>query len=176
MNKKLLGIVIATLAIAMLITPALAAPAQKINFVVKTIPLNPQPTQGDDYVRFTSEGGIMHCRNQIGASIAKLWLSSDASGLPTYQGTGMSEVMWTLNQELTGPAVYKLTWTFSEGTFEGNLICTMTAVSPTAPAILSEIHGVLHGTGIFEGQTMRIEDGARPLGQPLTVTGTIIIP
>jgi hypothetical protein len=38
---------------------------------------------------------------------------------------------------------------------------------------MSDMHGVLHGSGAFEGKTL-IMDGSRPAGQPFTWIGTII--
>jgi hypothetical protein len=48
----------------------------------------------------------------------------------------------------------------------------MTAPTPTAN-ITTDLHGVLHGTGIFEGQTLMV-DGNKPIVQPFTGTETII--
>lgn len=50
----------------------------------------------------------------------------------------------------------------------------MTAPTPTAN-IITNLHGALHGTVIFEGQTSMV-DGNRPIGQPFTGIGTIIMP
>ncbi len=152
----------------------LAAPAEKVDFIAKQPPNPVQPPQGEDFVRFTTDGDTIHCRNQLGAGTIKLWYGTVASGTPAYEGTTSSVIMWNLNLKTgEGPIKYEMTWTFRGGTFEGNIDGTMIALSPTAN-IMTGAHGVLHGTGIFEGQTVILR-GERPQGQPFTWTGTILM-
>jgi hypothetical protein len=180
MNKNTVAVLVFVfLMMFAMVAPALAAPAEKVTFIAKQIPDNPQPQQGDDFVRVTTNGDIVHCRNQIGSGTIKLWLGTVATGTPNYQGETDSISMWSLNLKSepapTGPIKLEMTWTFTNGgIFEGNIVGTMTALSLTAN-IMSDMHGVLHGSGAFEGQTLKLE-GSRPAGQPFTWTGTIIIP
>jgi hypothetical protein len=178
MNKKIVGIAITLLTIAILITPAVsAAPAEKVSFIAKQMPDNPQPPQGDDFVRFTTGGDTVHCRNSIGSGTIKLWLGTTATGTPTYTGETDSITIWNLNLKTDplpkAPIKLQMIWTFTNGgVFEGNIEGTMITLSQTSN-IMSDMHGVLHGSGAFEGQTL-IMEGSRPAGQPFTWIGTII--
>ncbi len=179
MNRKILGITIALLTAALLVLPALAAPAEKVSFIAKQVPDNPQPPQGDDYVKFRTDGDTVHCRNQIGSGTIKLWIGTVASGTPTYTGVTASVISWNINLKTeplaSGPIKYEMTWTFTNGgIFEGNIIGTSESLTSSV-SIMTDLHGVLRGSGTFEGQTLLLE-GSRQPGQPFIWTGTIIMP
>jgi hypothetical protein len=183
MNKKLLGIAIATLSIALLITPALAAPAQTEHFEgwIKGGAISQQP---DDYTNFVTEGGVAHTFNLAGAGTVKIWFGktmAEAPNTPSYVGTWTTTFQGSVNtnNEGLGPVQYKMVWTFIKdgqvGTFKGNILGTMVAPLPTDNA-LTGLHGVLQGDGIFEGYKIVIEDGGRETKQPTTYTGIVQMP
>ena len=178
MNKNTVAVLVfAFLMMFAMVAPALAAPAEKVIFIAKQVGNSVPPPPADDYRKITTPGDTIHTINQLGAGTIKLWIgTTEATGTPTYQGTTNSIIMWNLNlkNDYQGVIKFEMTWTLPEGTFEGNIIGEMYAPLPNVN-VLTGLHGVLHGTGIFEGQTLMLQ-GARPLGQPFTWTGTIIIP
>jgi hypothetical protein len=183
MNKKLLGIAIATLAIAILITPALAVPAKTQYFEgwLKGGAIKPQP---EDYVNFVTDGGVAHTFNLAGKGEVRIWFGNtmaEAPSSPTYVGTWTTTFQGSVNtnNDGLGPVQYKMVWTFTKdgqvGTFKGNILGTMVAPLPTDNA-LTGLHGVLQGDGIFDGYKIVIEDGGRATGTPTTYTGFVQMP
>jgi hypothetical protein len=173
MKERIIVFALVSLMMFAVVAPVLAQPAERVSFIAKQMPNNPQPQQGDDYVKFTTPGDTVHIRNQLGAGTIKLWFGSTASGTPAYVGTTSSIIEMLVNLKTgEGPIKYEMTWTFTGGTFEGNINGKIIAPTPTAN-IMTDLHGVLQGTGVFEGQTIQLE-GSRPTGQPFTWTGTIL--
>jgi hypothetical protein len=176
MEKKLYLVagLLALLAFAAL-SPVFALPVEKVPFTGVVTGYKPQPPQGEDYRKTTTDGDTIHIINQIGAGTVKLWLGTTATtGTPTYEGTWTTTFKMNINLKTggIGPVQYKMIWTFSSGTFEGNILGTMVAPTPTSLGLIN-LHGVLQGTGIFNDQKITIEDGQRALsGGPTTYIGT----
>lgn len=179
MKKKITLIVALTVLMMLLvIAPAFASPADKVAFTGILTGYKPQPTQGEDYRKFTTNGETIHIINQIGAGTIQLWLGTTTSGTPTYEGTWTATFKVNLNLKTggEGPAMYKMIWTFLGGTFEGNILGTMVAPGPNDKGLI-DLHGILQGTGLYAEQRIMIEDGYRALeGGPTTYTGTIMTP
>ena len=177
MNTKILGIAIATLAIAMLISPALAAPVEKIPFTAEITGYRPQPQQTDEYRKvITPNGDTVHIINQIGAGTIKIWIGTTSkTGTPTYQGIWTTTFKMNLNAKSSeGPVQYQMIWTIpGYGTFEGNILGTIVAPTPADNA-LTGLHGVMQGSDLFDGQRLMIEDGWRDTGKPTTYIGTFL--
>lgn len=158
------------------LAPVLASPVEKIPFTAVVTGYKPQPPQGEDYRKTTTNGNTIHIINQIGAGTVKLWLgTTTTTGTPTYEGTWTTTFKMNINLNIDGigPVQYKMIWTFPDGTFEGNILGTMVAPTPTSLGLIN-LHGILHGTGFFDGQKITIEDGQRAIsGGPTTYIGTI---
>jgi hypothetical protein len=177
MKKNITLIVALTvLMILLVIAPVFASPAEKVVFT-GILTGTPQQ-QGEDYRKIITNGETIHIINQIGAGTIRLWLGTTTSGTPTYDGTWTATFKVNLNLKTggEGPAMYKMIWTFLDGTFEGNLLGTMVAPGPNDKGLI-DLHGILQGTGRYAEQRIMIEDGYRALaGGPTTYTGTIMTP
>ncbi len=167
MNKKY--VMLATLSlflVATAIAPVLAQPAQRQSFTATQKPNLVQPPS-PDLVSFISEGNILHYRNAIGAGTISLTIDSQTP----ISGTTSSIISVNRNLDTgIGDIKFQMTWTFSDGTFEGNILGEV-----TGPNVYPTLHGVLQGTGAYEGWTV-ILDGSKALGQPFQWTGTIEMP
>jgi len=173
MNRKILGIIVAFLALAMLTVPVMAKPAEKVTFTAIQIPIPQPPPPGSISV---SNGDIVHGKNLPGAGTIKLWIDSAPPATPTYTGTSSALLIYNINLKTgEGPVKFNMTWTFATGTFEGNILGGIADLSGPGMNAFVDCHGVLHGTGEFEGQIIQIA-GEKPVGQPFTWTGTIVIP
>ncbi len=176
--KKVTILTVALTVLMMLVAvmPALAQPTEKkIPFYAIQIPNVPPPTQPPEYSVFVTEGDTFHARNQVGAG--KLWISPNAPpSAPS--GTTSSIIIININLKTgEGDIKFEMTWTIGAGTYEGNIIGKL--VGPPYASSSAQynmyLHGVLHGTGVFEGQKIQLE-GIRLVGQPFVWTGTILTP
>ena len=74
-----------------------------------------------------------------------------------------------------GVVKFEMNWVLAGITFSGNIHGKMVGApfaSGTANYAFNDLHGVLQGP---DGQTLML-DGSKPIGQPFTWTGTIIMP
>lgn len=177
--KKKVSLIVLILGLLMLFAavPVMAAPAQKIPFTAKQTPGLPPP-QGEDYRMWVTDGYTVHVRNQKGVGTIKIWTTNIPPVAPNYQGTTSSIIDVNINLKTgEGDIKFEMTWTLPGGTFEGNILGKMVAPPFTSGAMnyAYTLHGVLQGTGDFEGQTATF-DGTKPVGQPFTWTGIIIVP
>ena len=178
MKKVAVVVLVLAISIVFAVVPVMAAPAQKVSFTAIQIPNSTPPPQGEDFRVWVTEGDTFHTRNQNGAGTIKIWTTNSLASPPNYVGTTSSKIDNNINLKTgEGMAKFQMTWTLPGGTFEGNIIGKLTAPPFTnnPMAYSQDLHGVLHGTGDFEGQTAMF-DGTKPAGQPFTWTGTIIIP
>jgi len=166
-NRKLLGLFVALMAAAMLATPVLATPAQKIAFTVKSAPVSITIVDTD-----TTPSGIIHSDASF---TGKLFGATGTEALIFSGGTVSGINVQNVNSN-TAQGVVKVHWTWhlTGGSFEGNFAGDVDGVGLTAALV--NLHGVLQGTGDFSGWTIKI-DGNKPAGlNPFAWTGTIIIP
>lgn len=163
MNRKFLVIAVALLALALLVTyvsPVFAA--TKVSVVFN--PAQPIVTTGG--TTKTTPSGIMHVKGAERTAVAKLKIGSD-----TYIGTIHVDLDYEVNpitmtttqfyhkMRMTFPAQFDLE---EEGVFEGVLKWTASYNAPwvglksVIGATLS-MHGVLQGSGGFEGCTLLVD-------------------
>jgi len=180
MNRKILAfstIAVLVLSIVLAIAPVMAQ-AEKATITIIQLPNAVQPSPTEDTNIFDTNGYIHHAFNVPTAGTAKLWINSAPPAAPTYTATTTSVNDINLNMKTgQGDSTAKVTYNLGTGTFEG-VICGKISGPPFTMGLqYYEInyHGVLHGTGQFEGQTMML-DGVKALGQPLIYTGTILTP
>ena len=152
MNKKILIIAVAFLAMAMLATPAMAK-TQKIAVThsgadISSTTATSSRSIGGDPPKFWIGHGVT-------VTIGTLTLTQDANPGETLVGTGYSELMVIKNLE-TGVIKHfaKGVWTFPGGTFEGVYRYEVTKPGPYPTWTFKLTHCILHGTGVFQGQRL----------------------
>ena len=168
---------VALLIICLSIPAAFAAPAQKIAFTARQAPAPVQP-QSPDIKVVETNGDTVHVQNlngegRINSSLAVARMN------PSYQGTTRSVIRVNLNLKTgEGNIVYEMTWTFSTGSFHGNLIGKMSAAPYTQNSFMYEqdVHGVLVGDGAFEGWKIMVDGGKVAGMAPFIWEGTIVVP
>jgi len=151
MNKKILGISVGLLVVAMLATPVMAAPATRVPVTVTlVVPSTPTPPVPPGW---TTNGDI---------NIIRDWVFSGGiatfSTLPGMTFVCYSEVHGMKNMKTKeGVAIYRSVWSLvgGGGSFEGIQICKMHGLTGGFPPYTSSsVHAVFQGTGMFEGQTI----------------------
>ena len=152
MKKKMLGIFASFLFLVILITPALASPT-KGNKVGITLTWTETNTV---YLEQKIVGNTMHFHINVYWDVE---LAID--GRPTLNGTAFTDRDLTVVLQKDGGRLvigdyYELSFPDEEGGFEGNAAIMLTGYIPIEPPIWekSKGHGLLHGTGAFEGQTI----------------------
>lgn len=160
MKKKILGVLVALLAVALLTVPVMSAPATKIEGVTLTAVVTNTPGS-----LLISDHTILHTR---GTSIGTVTLTISGQDLPgTWYSEWISRNKWSNypdpdpDPEAEVLIQSKVVLTFlGKGTFEGTTYRKIIGWSTTPPPPISYIYtrGVLHGTGNFRGQTLKIED------------------
>jgi hypothetical protein len=168
--KKITTALVSAFAFLMIfaaITPALAAPAQKIAFTVKSAPLPNSIIIVDTH---TTPSGIIHTEASFMGTLFGATGTSIFSGA-TVSGINVQNVNTNTAQ---GEVKVHWTWHLTGGSFEGNVAGDVDGVGLTAALV--NLHGVLQGRGAYSGWTIKV-DGNKPSGlQPFAWTGTIIIP
>jgi hypothetical protein len=154
MNKKILGVLVALLAVALLTVPVMGAKATKIEGVT-VITENAGAVPYEGYPRWVSDGTISHGR---GGTNPDATVTLIIPGVGTYVGAWDSEWISSANWkkdpvEIVITSIH--TMTFEEGTFEGVNQRRITG-PPLAPNSILEDHSVLQGIGIFKGWTLKI--------------------
>jgi hypothetical protein len=165
MNKKIMLVAVTVFLLAMLATPVMAEPAEKISFSATQIPSRPPPPQGDDYRMWDTAGNTHHVRNRIGAGAITL----EIEGKEPISGTTSSIFDSNTRTGEGGYLKFLMIWTFDDGTFVGNIIGKL-----TSPTTIEDMHGVLQGRDTYEGWTVLL-NGFLSTG-PFQWTGTIVMP
>ena len=148
MNRKVLVIAIVLIAIALLSTPVMATAPEKLGvfFFGGSGVLSPPEVW--------VSGNVQHGR---GATITyeRFWIGMATTPTNTWL-RGPS--LWTADYNVNlnngaGVLNYKVIIELSDGTFEGNIIFNgeFTVVGPLAKPVNCFAHGVLHGTGEYQG-------------------------
>jgi hypothetical protein len=177
MNKKILGVIVFALTVAMLATPVLAEPTkgQKAAITIEWA-----ITSGGPTLPPKETGNVTH------TTIALTWdVTLLIDGVPTYSGTATTE-----RKQLIAPAAragdrefrllndyYVLTFDGYSGTFEGNALL-QTDWSPEGNAYRYSrlCHALLQGTGVFEGQTINAKHDWRANNLPIVWPGYLLKP
>jgi hypothetical protein len=178
-NRKILGIAVVLMAVAMMAVPVMAKPATKIEGVTLTtvVKLVPDP----DATRSSTHNNIVH---NEGTSTGTATLTIPGQDLLhfDYYGIWNGRSHWTGfnapdaegSNVINGMVVLTCTDEGIDGTFEGTYH-TKNVGLPPVEGILSytEYHMVLHGTGDFQGQTLKVSYAGAP---PADLAGCLIIP
>ena len=177
MNKKILGVLVALLAVALLTVPVMGKPASKI----EPVTLNAEnivqvPDEG--YPRLVGHGTISHSKgisyntvpNSVTLTIGVITLHGDWTG--EWIGKGkISENPAETEVLIMG----KIVLTFPGGTFEGTVHRTIIGFPPDPPIVIPYFIDriVLRGTGDFQAWTLKLSYEGSP---PPVATGYAIIP
>ena len=159
MNKKILGIIVSVLTLAILVAPAMAAPATKIEGVTLTSGATPVR----DSIRFVDHN-IVHSR---GTSTGPVTLTIPEYPLPEgiWDSTWAWMGKWTdfpaSDPEgeliISGKVVLTFTGVGTTGTFKGTIIRKIVGLPPSGSSIVED-RMVLQGTGDFKGQTLKLSN------------------
>ena len=180
MNKKILEIPFVLMSVAMLIAPVLAAPATKIEGVTLTTATNLHPISSGTSIH----NNIVHNEGTVDGT-ATLKISEQSSLHFDYEGTWSGTSKWTGfpdpdsegSNVVNSMVVLTCTDGDKDGTFEGTLhtknIGLPPVLPPNGPWSYTETHMVLHGTGDFQGWTLKVSYAGEP---PTDLEGTLIRP
>jgi hypothetical protein len=174
MNKKILGIAVVLMAVAMLAPPVLAEPtkgrktAVSLRFIFPHVQVN---TIDEWY-----SGPVYH---RLWESIdwnVELTINPDGPNPTTLPGTcyALRKVVQVMpNGKDTGKSIVKdyYEFTFGDGGFEGHALVMLDGFNPANTPPWSDVHLVglvFQGTGAFEGQTLNVR---RVRGTPPGITG-----
>jgi hypothetical protein len=161
------------------VAPAMALPTPGISCTHFTaVQMLTGTSSGPNYVNYVTDDNVRVVRDLLGHGIIKLWISPNSSpSTPNLQGTTSAVIDLNINLNTgEGWATWQMTWTFTGGTFQGTILGKWVGPPGNQPLTAYAItwsFGVLKGTGVFEGKTA-IYQGAKPVGQPWSVTGTIV--
>jgi hypothetical protein len=151
-KRKILLIAALFLIVAMLATPAMAAPTngQKVPITIHF------SNQVATNIVDVTTGDVLHRSAEITYDIAV-----DIDGVPTYTGVAVAErdalfiprgvgvFDLVLNDD------YIMTFDGQEGTFEGHAMILLKDYAMAVPTYeAGKGHALLQGTGVFEGQTI----------------------
>ena len=174
-NRKVLGIGFAFIFLAMLATPVMAAPATKIEGVTVTAVVTQAANPG--YPRFVSHDTIGHSKGtSVGTVTVNIPGKTPLNGI--WNGEFVSMSNWKEDPVVVNIRG-KLVWTFTgegtTGTFVGLVQRKITGFPPSPPTVIPyfEDNVVLHGTGDFQGQTLKLSYAGTP---PVIQEGYLIIP
>ena len=175
MNRKSLGLVFAFIFLAMLATPVMAAPATKIEGVTVTAVVTQAANPG--YPRFVSHDTIGHSKGtSVGTVTVNIPGKTPLNGI--WNGEFVSMSNWKEDPVVVNIRG-KLVWTFTgegtTGTFVGLVQRKITGFPPSPPTVIPyfEDNVVLHGTGDFQGWTLKVSYAGEP---PTDLEGTLIRP
>ena len=153
MKKK--SIIVSMFAILMLlavVSPAMAAPAQKFPVTLDTKGKTIAPAERT----WTTDGGIIHSIGGVRGGPVFLTIDTNPTITGTYIETGNSVI-----NTKTGETIVhfnKMVCIFPLGSFEGaKTMRSLSEIREGKPVTLEqEQHAVLQGSGIYEGQTLKI--------------------
>ena len=175
MNWKILGLVFAFIFLAMLATPVMAAPATKIEGVTVTAVVTQAANPG--YPRFVSHDTIGHSKGtSVGTVTVNIPGKTPLNGI--WNGEWVSNSNWKEDPvvvNIRGKVVWTFTGEGTTGTFVGLVQRKITGFPPSPPTVIPyfEDNVVLHGTGDFQGQTLKLTFEGYP---PVIHEGYIIMP
>ena len=157
MNKKVLGIAVVLMAVAMLATPVMAEPTkgQKVPARFRVIP--PPDVTDAGYSWFT-KSGVFHGRGHTEKYSAKLNISGTV--YDAFFVTVMKVALWNPKQRTMASHSEDIVYIPSEGSsngFSGMGILRFYGWDWTTQMWTSQkIYHIWHGFGSFEGQTLML--------------------
>ena len=174
---KRMMILIPLLALLMLfavVAPVLAEPAQKLPVTLVTS----GAFSGLPEKIWTTDGGIIHSQGQIRGGVVTLTIGQGPAIVGTYSENGDSITNTKTHEMIIN--FNKMVVTFPGGSFEGAKTARFTSeIRNGVPVtIAQEQHAVLQGSGIYEGQTLKIsQDWVLTVpAVPKVYTGVLIVP
>ena len=185
LNKKILGIAVTLLLAAMFVAPALAAPATKIEGVEMYVAAGQIPYPG--FPHMVSHGTISHSKGYSDGTVTLIIPINPSDPLvlnggyaSEWIGKGkISEKPAETELLIMGTWVLTFTGEGTTGTFEGVTHRTIIGwdVGPPPGPLEGSVfidRAVLHGTGDFQGWTLKLSyDGEFP---PVPAEGYLVIP
>ena len=176
MNKKILGIFGCLLVVAMLAIPVMAAPATKIEGVTALV----DRTTTNQWRVVDHDIWQLYEGEAIGTVTVSIPGKGDLTGV--YEGEWHGKIksgpMTGFLEWAEAECLYnrQLTWTFTgegtTGTFEGTGHPKAIGFPPTVSSYV-HMEIVLHGTGDFQGQTLKLAYEGAP---PVALEGSLLIP
>jgi hypothetical protein len=156
------------------VSPVLAEPAQKFSVTLDTKGSTISPAEKS----WTTNGGIVHSIGGVRGGPVYLWIGAGPKITGTYIETATLIVNTKTGESVTN--FNKMVCTFPGGSFEGEKTARTTTeiIEGKTVVVAMEQHGVLHGSGIYEGQTMKIGYDwvlTDPI-LPKIYTGVLIVP
>ena len=165
-KKAVLVLAVALLAVAMLAAPVLAAKPTVTPIKAEQV-LTSTPTWEKQWI----SDGILHRKNVYVEGIIRLYIPSTAVS-PTYVMAFHNTYDLSATGDETGPTTIRVdaNWIYTVdgevmGTFEGQINWNV-----NGPFIA---HGLLQGTGVFEGQTLKFWEDLDP-APPTIWLGTLL--
>ena len=174
MKKEVVFSMGAILLLLAVISPVMAAPAQKFQVVLDTKGKTIAPPERT----WITDGGIEHSFGGVRGGPVYLTIGNG----PVIEGTYTESGDLIINHK-TGETIvnfHKMVCEFPGGSFEGSK--TMRALyeirDGVPVAVAQEQHAVLHGSGIYEGQTLKIgyDWVLTSPPDPKIYTGVLIVP
>ena len=175
MNKKVLGVAVTLLLAAMFVAPAMAAPATKISV---TATVSATTTEG---VGREVDHGVLQFRESAITGVVTLNIPGQTHLVGTYDG----ELNGWIKLDHPAPPPWleaeglmsgKAEFSFPGGTFVGIRHFKTIGFPPPFMSYM-DTRMVLHGTGVFKGQTLTLSfEGDPPIPAPFDLEGYLIIP
>jgi hypothetical protein len=171
------AIFVSGLVLLMLLTfiaPVMAAPAQKLPIVLVTSGHNISPPEKT----WTTDGGIIHSIGGVRGGPVTLKIGTGPTITGTYSESGNMVTNTKTHETIVN--FNRMVCTFPDGSFEGAKTAKITSalINGAMTTVAQEQHGVLQGSGIYEGQTLKIEQDY-VLGDPTKTKdyfGILIVP
>jgi hypothetical protein len=174
-KKKILCVLVAMLAVALLTIPVMGAPATKIEGV--TVTGDVVQTSDPGYPRLVSDGTISHGKGtSVGPVTVNIPDQTPLNGI--WNGEWVSMGNWKEDPvvlNIRGKVVWTFTGEGTTGTFVGLVQRKIIGFPPDPPTVIPyfEDNVVLRGTGDFLGQTLKLTFEGYP---PVIHEGYIIMP
>ena len=170
MNQKILAFAVAFVTVALLTAPVMAKPAQRIPVTVVLSNVGQDPYEK----QWLTNGGIVHNIGGPRWGTAILTIEGHDPLEGTYSELANSNLNTKTGALITCDREGKTVLTFDDGSFEGKIHHFITLDAGWL-VIARRKHGVLQGSGVFEGCTLTIsQDWELGDGTP-TYTGFLLV-
>lgn len=157
MNKKVVVITIALLAVAMFVAPVMAEPTNGLKVPATLIPAD-QVGGAPPEKQWMTNGGILQTRGKQN-DYYPINLTIGSDNYPNGYSYNFGNGVFNSKTMMLNFRAYAV-WTFDAiGGFEGNIEMKLSAIDG-----YYSIHAVLRGFGDFEGQTLMLSYDGPPVG------------
>jgi hypothetical protein len=171
MNKKILGVFVGLLAVAMLATPVIAKPTQGQKVAV-TLTFTGQVSEP---IEVRDTGVVEHRHGHVNWTL----ILAIQDG-PTYMGEAIDTERYVLTvpqengNKIVFREIYEMWFPSAGGGFVGMASIMMDGVGN--PPVVGKAHALLHGTGAFEGQTLNVGHHRALFSPPIQWDGYLLKP